>query len=135
MKVLLSIKPEYVERIFDGSKKFEYRRAIFKKKDIDTVIVYATMPVGKIVGEFKIDHILVNHPDEIWDKTKNYSGVMESFYDSYFDGRDKAFAIKIASTKRYEQEICPYSQLDNFTAPQSFLYPRLDLLEKIENAS
>ena len=134
MKVLLSIKPEYVERIFDGSKKFEYRRAIFKNKDIQTVVVYATMPVGKIVGEFEIDHILVNHPNDIWNETKNYSGVKESFYDDYFNGRDKAFAIKIASTKKYKQEICPYTQLDNFTAPQSFMYPKSQLLQKIESA-
>lgn len=31
MKVLLSIKPEFVEKIFAGEKKFEYRRTIFKK--------------------------------------------------------------------------------------------------------
>lgn len=30
MKVLLSIKPEYVEKILDGTKKFEFRKGIFK---------------------------------------------------------------------------------------------------------
>lgn len=134
MKVLLSIKPEYAERIFDGTKKYEYRRAIFKNKDIQTVVVYATFPVGKIVGEFEIDHILTNHPDEIWDVTKEHSGVHASFYDAYFEGRNKAFAIKIASTKKYKNAICPYTQLENFTAPQSFLYPKLQLLQKIESA-
>lgn len=129
MKVLLSIKPEYVERIFDGSKKFEYRRAIFKNKDIRTVIVYATLPVGKIVGEFDIDEILENNPSAIWAKTKDYSGVQESFYDEYFNGREKAFAIKISSTKKYINEICPYTQLNNFTAPQSFMYAKEDLLK------
>jgi predicted transcriptional regulator len=32
MKVILSIKPEYAFKIFDGTKKFEFRRVIFKKK-------------------------------------------------------------------------------------------------------
>ena len=31
MKVLLSIKPEFVEKIFSGEKRFEYRKFAFKK--------------------------------------------------------------------------------------------------------
>lgn len=57
MKVLLSIKPEYAYKIFSGEKKFEYRKIIFKKK-IKSVIVYATKPVGKIIGEFEIEDII-----------------------------------------------------------------------------
>jgi len=49
MKILLSIKPEFVEEIFSGRKKFEYRKAIFTNKKVTSVIVYSTMPVGKIV--------------------------------------------------------------------------------------
>lgn len=39
MKILLSIKPVFVEEIFKGDKKFEYRRTIFKRKDIKKVVV------------------------------------------------------------------------------------------------
>ena len=48
MKILLSIKPTFVEEIFKGDKKFEFRRTIFKRKDIKKVVVYATKPIGKI---------------------------------------------------------------------------------------
>ena len=51
MKVLLSIKPEFVKEIFEGRKKFEYRKSIFTK-DVTSVIVYSTKPEGMIVGEF-----------------------------------------------------------------------------------
>ncbi len=122
MKVLLSIKPQFVKEIFNGTKKFEYRKAIFKNKDITTIVVYATMPVGKIVGEFEIDEILMEHPSKIWQKTKKHSGVSEEFYDEYFSGRDKAYAIKIKSLNEYSEPICPYINNDNFTAPQSFKY-------------
>ena len=30
MKVVLSIKPEFANKIFDGTKKFEFRKSIFK---------------------------------------------------------------------------------------------------------
>ena len=36
-KILMSIKPEYVDKIFSGEKKYEYRKRLCKKK-IDTII-------------------------------------------------------------------------------------------------
>ena len=53
MKVVLSIKPEFANKIFDGSKKFEFRKVIFKNEKIKTVIVYASSPVQKVIGGFK----------------------------------------------------------------------------------
>ena len=32
MKVVLSIKPQFANKIFDGTKKFEFRKAIFKNQ-------------------------------------------------------------------------------------------------------
>ena len=37
MNVLLSVKPKYAEKIVEGEKKYEFRRAIFKKQDIEKV--------------------------------------------------------------------------------------------------
>ena len=58
MKVLLSIKPEFVEEIIEGRKKFEYRKSIFTRTDVSSVVVYATKPFGKVVGEFEIGSII-----------------------------------------------------------------------------
>ena len=57
MNVILSIKPEFVEKIFSGEKQYEYRKILFKQK-ADTVYIYASRPISKIIGEFKIDEIL-----------------------------------------------------------------------------
>ena len=100
MKVLLSIKPEFVKEIVNGNKKYEYRKLIFKRDDISTVVVYATKPYGKVVGEFEIDNIISDSPSVIWEKTKKYAGTSKQFYNEYFEGRDQAFAIKIKSFKK-----------------------------------
>lgn len=123
MKILLSIKPEYVNRIFNGEKKFEYRRNIFKNKYVDTVVVYATKPIGMVVGEFKIGDILVDSPELLWNKTKDVAGIDEEAYRCYFKNKDKGFAIEISSVLRYDQAIC-LSELNPKikTAPQSFIY-------------
>ncbi|RAJ11110.1 putative transcriptional regulator [Chitinophaga skermanii] len=122
MRVLLSIKPEFVEKIFSGEKKFEYRKAIFTNKDVNKIVVYATMPVGRIVGEFLIEDILTSSPKAIWNKTKEFSGVQYDFFKSYFDGRDKAYAIKIGSPILYAEPIDPKDMNAQFVTPQSFMY-------------
>lgn len=121
MKALLSIKPEFVEQIFKGVKKFEYRKALFKNK-VSHVVVYSTMPVGKIVGEFEIEDIIQDKPSKLWSQTQQHSGISHNFFKDYFKGRSRAFAIKIKNPTRYKTPIDPYKAYDNFTAPQSFLY-------------
>ena len=122
MKVLLSIKPEFVEKIFSGEKRYEYRKAIFSKFTVTTVVIYATMPVGKIVGEFTVDSIIEDGPSELWDATKEYSGITNSFYWEYFSGRKKAYAIKIGGPVKYNEAIDPYELDKAFCPPQSFRY-------------
>lgn len=121
MIALFSIKPEYVDKIFSGEKGYEYRKAIFKN-DVKKIVVYCTKPVGMIVGEFDVSEILEDCPTKIWDKTKNNSGVCRMFYDDYFSGRKKGYAIFIGQKVRYDNEINPYELFESFTPPQSFRY-------------
>ncbi|GBF33959.1 Lj965 prophage protein [Desulfocucumis palustris] len=121
MKVLLSIRPEYVEKIFSGEKKYEYRKNIFKK-EIDKVIVYSTQPEGKIVGEFSVEIILHDTLDNIWDLTSRYSGISHSFFKNYFNGREDGYAIKIGEVIPYNEPIDPRDINTDFKPPQSFCY-------------
>lgn len=121
MRVLLSIKPEFAERIFNGTKRFEYRRAIFKDKNIKTVVVYASSPVQKVIGEFEIQAILQDDLDTLWKKTRKHAGIEEDFFYKYFVNKNQGFAIEIKNTKRYRKSLCLKEDL-NLTPPQSFLY-------------
>ena len=38
-KILMSIKPVYVEKILSGEKCFEYRKTLPKKSGIDKIII------------------------------------------------------------------------------------------------
>jgi len=122
MKVILSIKPEYAERILSGEKKFEFRKNIFKNKDVDTVLIYATMPVGKVIGEFKVGDILMHTPTELWHKTKRYAGISHKFFEDYFHCREKAFAITVKNPKRYLSPLDLNDISPGAKAPQSFRY-------------
>ena len=121
MKVLLSIKPEFAQKIFSGKKKYEYRKQIFKKK-VSSVVVYCTSPVAKIIGEFYIDDIISGPPSELWEKTSSFSGITRSFYESYFRESEEAYALKIGKTILYNVPIEPSDIFEKFFPPQSFRY-------------
>lgn len=123
MKVLLSIKPQYSKKIFEGKKKYEYRKSIFKNENIDTIVVYETMPTGKVVGEFKIDKIIKDDPLRLWNQTKKNAGILKKDYMDYFKDRKYAFAIVIKNIKLYDTPL-ELVQLDPEIKkpPQSFRY-------------
>ena len=119
--VLLSIKPEFAHKIFDGTKKYEFRKQIFKDSSVKKVIVYSSSPEQKVIGEFIIDDILNDTPSALWLQTRDYSGITQAFYDEYFRGRQNAYAIKVASAIIYEQQK-KLSDFDIIYPPQSFAY-------------
>ena len=121
MKVLLSIKPEFAEKIFSGEKKFEFRRAIFKKQDVMKVVVYASAPVSMVIGEFDIEDILSDDIINLWDQTKEFAGITQKYFLSYFSGRDNGYAIKVRKATRYSQPFCIESRF-GVKPPQSFVY-------------
>lgn len=122
MRVLLSIKPIHVANILSGTKRYEFRRKMFARTDVSTVLIYSTMPVGQLVAEFEIADILEDAPGRLWDRTHASSGISKAYFDAYFDGRDKAFALKIGALTIYDDPIDPTEVIDNFTPPQSYRY-------------
>lgn len=121
MRVLLSIKPEFAFQIFEGKKKFEFRKVIFKNPNVKTIVVYASSPVQRVIGEFDIDVIISSNPSEIWNKTKEYSGISEAYFNAYFEKREIAHAIKIKNTRMYKQPL-HLKKNYNVLPPQSYLY-------------
>ena len=121
MKVVLSIKPEFAFKIFDGTKKFEFRKSIFKNENVKSIIVYASSPVQQVIGEFEIDEVLNYDLTTLWNLTQEFSGISEEFYYDYFANKEHGFAIKIKNTKRYNNPKCLKTDF-NLSPPQSFAY-------------
>ena len=121
MKVLMSIKPEFAEMIFAGTKKYEFRRSIFKDPNIKTVVVYASSPVQKVIGEFEIETIINAGLEELWEQTNDHAGINEDFFFKYFSNKKNGFAIQIKEVKKYRKPLCLRRDF-NATPPQSFMY-------------
>ena len=121
MKVLLSIKPEFAKLIFEGTKKFEFRKSIFKNSDITTVVVYASSPLQKVIGEFEIESIINERLNTLWEKTRDYAGIDKSYFYQYFAAKEEGYAIKIKKATKYEKYLSLKDDF-NLTPPQSFMY-------------
>ena len=108
--------------ILNGTKRFEYRRTLYRNKDVRSVIIYATKPVGKIVGEFEVAGLLSDAPESLWASTKEHSGITKRFFMSYFENRAVAFAIQVKNPTRYDEPLPLNRLVGTSSAPQSFMY-------------
>lgn len=122
MKVLLSIKPEFANKILNGKKRFEFRKTVFKNPTVTTVVIYATKPVGKVIGEFSIETIISSCPDSLWEATSEFAGISQAFFNEYFKNHNRAYAIKVRHARRYERPLDLSEIVPNNVAPQSFRY-------------
>ena len=120
-KILMPINPEYVDEILAGRKKYEYRKIKAKRTNIDKMIIYSTSPVMKVVAEVEIKGILQENPEQLWELTKNYSGVTKEFYNQYYKNKNIAIAYELGKIVKYEK---PKDLIDIGISyiPQSFVY-------------
>lgn len=121
----MSIKPQYWNKIASGKKTVEFRKRVWKDHTLPTkVIVYATQPIGKIVGEFITDNIISDRYPKLWSQTKDLGGISSDEYFDYFVESEIAHAIVIKNVKIYQNQ----KSINDFTsnrvtrAPQSWQY-------------
>lgn len=118
--ILLSINPNHVENIMNGTKRYEFRKRACKRH-VDKILIYSTTPVMKVVGEAEVEDALIDKPQIIWKKTQKKSGIEKSFFDEYYADKEQAVAYKLKNVVEYEvaKELKEYG-ISN--APQSFQY-------------
>lgn len=126
MRVLLSIKPEFAQKIFLGTKRYEFRKKAFMRGTVGTALVYASSPVRCILGEFDIDGVIEGRPSELWSITSGGAGIDREYFDTYFHGHSRAFALIVGSVREYETPLVPANADPEFVPPQSYRYARMD---------
>jgi predicted transcriptional regulator len=120
-RVLLSLKPRFAEAILTGEKTFEFRRALFRHP-VTSVVIYASSPTRKVVGEFTISEILFLSIDALWKSTKKGGAIDRGYFEQYFKGRSQGYALKVECARRYRAPLCLQKDLGIKHPPQSFRY-------------
>ena len=122
MNLIISIKPEFVNKIISGEKKYEFRRRIYKK-EVEKIYIYQTLPNSGIIGYFTPGKIIKDTPANLWNNLKDISGTSEEFFMSYFHDKSEGYAIEIENLVVFEK---PLTDSD-IKAPQSYKYIDYDL--------
>lgn len=118
--ILLSIKPEYVSRIFDGTKKYEFRRTR-ARGNVTKILIYSASLVMKVVGEVEVIDIISLKPSPLWEMTKREAGISRAKFREYFRGCQFAHAYKLGKVLKYtEPKTLTSYGISN--PPQSFIY-------------
>ena len=135
MNVLLSIKPKFVEEIRNGTKKYEFRKRIFRNiQDYTTVYIYSSSPIKQITGKFTISacNIYEGAPNDLWEQFQEHAGINKEDFFHYFEKNEKGYAINIENCEWFEKPIEPKELFTSFIAPQSFKYIEQKDVSKIE---
>jgi predicted transcriptional regulator len=133
--LLVSVHPEYAEKLLAGIKTIELRKVKPNLKTGDKLVIYATSPIKAVVGICNVEAVLSDAPYKLWKKVSKHAGISKSRFDSYYDGHENAFGIVCSEPKSMKQPI----GLDelrqrwrNFTPPQSYKYIELADMHKLE---
>ena len=121
-RVLLSLKPQFADAILAGEKIFEFRRSLFRRPDVRIIVLYASSPTCKVVGEFVLDGILTLELEDLWRETHPGGWIDRCYFDRYFQGRTTGHALKVRRVRRYRAPLCLRNDLGLTHAPQSFCY-------------
>ena len=127
---LLSIRPEYAEAILSGDKRVEFRRTRFARR-VSFVVIYATQPIGKVVGWFEVDGIDACPPEELWDKFRDCAGIGEDAFLQYYAGSETGYAIRVRTAFRLQRSKTLEHVSGTAKPPQSFAYLPKDTAQRV----
>jgi predicted transcriptional regulator len=129
-KLVLSMRPEYAERVFDRQKRVEFRRKFSTKWRGCKAVVYATKPLGALMGEVTMKNVTYGTPKEIWEAFSATGGCSREEFFTYVHGSEGVYAIELSDITPYIAPIglAQVSHLINedLRAPQSFRDVRID---------
>lgn len=129
--LLISIKPKFAEKILSGEKTFEFRKRL-PKEPVDTMLIYASSPVQRIIGYAHIDGTLTLSLSDLWEKTKNDAGITHEYFQEYFARQNKGSALILSSPVRFSHPV-KLEEIGVERAPQSFMYVCRKAFEKLIN--
>lgn len=117
----MSLHPEFAERILDGSKTVEFRRAR-PAAPFRYVAIYATQPVQLVVGFFRVGALDSDNPEALWRRYKHVAGVDAARFRNYFATRLTGHAIPVDTVYRLVSPVPLTRLLPSGRPPQSFQY-------------
>jgi len=125
--VLISIRPQYANKIISGEKRLEFRRR-WAVQEVQHLLIYSSSPVKRFVAIAEVKSISIASPTGLWALSKTIGGgISRKNLFEYLEGKTKAVAIELSQVQEICSSISPKKLLGrNFRPPQSFRYLEKD---------
>ncbi|MGA1998770.1 MAG: ASCH domain-containing protein [Terriglobales bacterium] len=129
-RILISIRPEYADKILSGSKTIEIRKRFSRHWIGYRAVLYASHPASALVGEATIASIRRGRPTDIWSEFGERIHCTLQEFDNYVATTDEITAIELTDVTPYRDRVS-ISQVahlvnENLRPPQSFCDLKLD---------
>jgi predicted transcriptional regulator len=134
--MLLSIKPQHVDRILDGTKTVELRRHGWRDALGATALLYSSGPRRALVGSFVVAAVDSGSPTQVWRKYGPRTAVTKREFDEYFAGSSTAVAVVTSHVRRLPEPLTLEElrrRQPAFLVPQSYRYVDTPELGRILN--
>ena len=121
--ILVSLKQRYADDILAGVKTIELRRRSMNVCAGETMWIYATRPLGSVVGRATVQGVNVLSPQTLWRKFGHRTGLSRSEFFDYFEGAQTGTAIELRDVMKLEKAVSLESLRQrsfNFQPPQFF---------------
>jgi len=145
--LLISVKPEFAEKIISGEKTIELRKSAPKKVSKENyILIYVTSPVKELWGMCKINNIIKDNPISFWEDFGSKTGITEEKYKEYYKTSKNVYGIELKEVRNFSKYSIELKHLKkafpNFMPPQTYTYIKSDeinfgvlkqILNKIED--
>jgi predicted transcriptional regulator len=129
-KILISVKPQYAESILAGAKLVEIRRRFSDRWVGCRAVLYASQPLGALVGEATVASVTRGRPADIWANFGPQIGCSWDDFEAYVASANEVSAIELRDVIPYQSpvSVAQVSHLLNthLRPPQSFCDLKLD---------
>lgn len=131
--LIISVKPEYAKKILKGEKTIELRKCAPKKVGKDGyILIYVTAPVKELWGIYKIENIIKENPNTLWENFGEKTGITKQEFNNYYKENKNAFGIQLQEVKNLFKHSIKLDNLKNlipgFMPPQTYSYIDTNLI-------
>ncbi len=123
-EILISIKPDFVEKILCGEKTVELRTRRVNVQPGTKMWIYSTLPKGEICALAQVEYVYTDQPDLIWKKYSSEIAISSEEYWEYVGNKDAVTIIKMGDVDSLEQGVTLQSikkKISSFNPPQFFI--------------
>lgn len=129
-KLVMSMRPQFADRVFSRSKQVEFRKKFSLKWRGCKAVVYGTQPLGALMGEVTMRNVTYGTPSDIWETFGTMGGCSREEFSAYVGDSPGMYAIELSDVTPYISPIglAQVSHLINedLRPPQSFRDVRID---------